>query len=535
MPLHLRFPFLCVRRPILVMAFLFAWTGSAFADPRLVRVIWDVGGEKVYTKVEDLVELGHDVFLVPKTADDAKGTGFKLYAGLQVLRRGDRVRIYVVNYNAVSHVWHESSVVEQIAREPSLVGPILSAAILAITGAGKLPAVLPPVGALAIPADSTPCPSLNGVRDKLDALRTAARDLYTGVTVAVNEARNQKLPEAARMLARVPTHPKMWEEFRNAEAWQLILRDEEVFGFNFKTRFATLAEKFNAADALIDAANTALLAFDHEVAKGPIPDNCHDIAKALLAQRDNIVTLIEELAGEDSPLQAMQTIFQNGNALWSSYQRKLTGDAWRTEAIELVVKDAIKADVVLRVDAVFQSPEKTFTTRVQKNVVLGVETFHPALVISSGVAFNGFDFQQLQVTKVPFTGDDNKTITRNKLELTDDTAWDPIVPVWLQSVRMYAKSGAGIYGTFGTTPDRNIFKNGIAGISLFVPRWRTMFTGGIIAARGYEAEDLEPVIKDYSDANGFALADVTATNLPLPKKGWKRTWYFSVTFGLASF
>jgi hypothetical protein len=94
---------------------------------------------------------------------------------------------------------------------------------------------------------------------------------------------------------------------------------------------------------------------------------------------------------------------------------------------------------------------------------------------------------------------------------------------------------AGVYGTFGTTPDRNVFKNAIAGGSVFVPRWRTLFTAGVMFARYHEDEDLKPVITRFSDASGFALPDVPATNVSLARPPLHKSFYWSVTFALASF
>ena len=109
------------------------------------------------------------------------------------------------------------------------------------------------------------------------------------------------------------------------------------------------------------------------------------------------------------------------------------------------------------------------------------------------------------------------------------------MPVWLQSVRLIRIREVGLYATFGTTPDRNIFKNAIGGFSISVPRWRTTFTGGFITARGYEEDDLETLRARFSDANGFVLENTDLGKLPLPKTRWVKSRYASVSFTLASF
>ena len=247
------------------------------------------------------------------------------------------------------------------------------------------------------------------------------------------------------------------------------------------------------------------------------------------------MTYLREIAQDEaSPLRVTLARFQAAGNMWKLYSGKLEKPKWHEEAIELVVKDPIQGNVVLRVDGAFISPEKTVTERLQRSVVLGVRPHVPTLVISSGVGSHDFKFKKLEVVKTTTTTD-GTTTTKNVLRATDDTSWQRIVPVWIQSIRVLEVPDAGIYGTFGTTPDRNIFKNGILGGSVYVPRWRTMFTAGVMFARYHEEEDLEPVITQFSDASGFALADVSATNVPLPRPPVHKSFYWSVTFGLASF
>jgi hypothetical protein len=70
---------------------------------------------------------------------------------------------------------------------------------------------------------------------------------------------------------------------------------------------------------------------------------------------------------------------------------------------------------------------------------------------------------------------------------------------------------------------------------MLVRDWRTTFTAGLIWARGHEKQDLTPIVEECSDENGFALADVSASNVPLPTPAWKRSIYVSATFTLAGF
>lgn len=504
-----------------------------FAEARLVRVIWDVGQRHAYVKTEQVLAAGHDAFVLPEDRAAAERVGFVAIGTAPPLRKGDRVRIYAVNYNPVSHSWHESSsTVEQIAREPSLVGPLLNAALLSIAGAGKFPSTVVAFGPG--PDLDQPCVS-EKLRDGLTDLRKKARALYEAADAVAKTANGKGLRAAARKVAGVPTHAAVSSRFDNQEAWRAIVDPAAgAVGFDFETELGQLPKDLKAANERLAEVNAALSSFDAALLDLSIEESCAAPFEQVLQARDNVVTLINQVSGEGSLLQQTAALFQTTSSLWDTFKGRLRDGNWRRDVVELVVKEPVKNDVILRVDAVFVSPDKTFTERWHRTVVLEVEPFHPVLSISTGVGFHGLDFKQLQLVKVVDTASDGTVTVRNKLELVDDTTWEPIVPVWLQSVRIYARNGMGLYGTFGTTPDRNIFRNGIAGASLFVVRWRTVFTGGMIAARGYEEEDLSPVIVEYSD-NGFARPDVTATNLKLPGKSWTRSWFASVTFSLVGF
>jgi hypothetical protein len=262
---------------------------------------------------------------------------------------------------------------------------------------------------------------------------------------------------------------------------------------------------------------------------------CADEAKKLVARRDNVAALIKETAGSDSPMALVLAAFDSAGKLWKGYQQSLLQSTWSDEAIEIDLKDPLQEDSVVRVDAVFASPDKTVTARAQRSLVLGMKAYMPALVVSAGVGYNRFRFKTLSAVKIAVTQADGTTVAKDQLTVVDDTTWNPIVPVWLENVRIVGWEQIGLYGTFGTTPDRNIFKNAIVGASLYVPRWRTALTGGMIAARGYSDDELSKVVKTYSDSNGYALPDVSKDNVSLPPAGWKKSWYASVSFALARF
>ena len=518
---------------------------SAYADPQLVRVIWDVGKGMTYYRAEPMTFQGQDTFTVPAGVMEAINQKFVLTTGA-FLRKGDRVRIYVVNYNGVSHVWHDSSVMEQVAEGPSLVGPLLNALTLAITGVGKLPIAgissfnLTSRTDLSLPP-SSPCQfpeitkALETLQDKAKSLGQAADDL-------VALAKKPDLALASRKLAAVPTNGELWRIFDNQAAWDALIammKRDGVFTTDFDTDFKPLAEDIKEMQGPVDAVNAAQVAFDQRVALYPpfprLTEECRERLRELVAMRDNALTYVREVAGDGSASREVITRYQSASTMWSLYKRKLLESRWNHDAIEFVLKEPVKAESVLRIDAVFASTDKNVQERIQRNVVLGVEPYVPRLVISSGIAGHGFKFRKLEVVKTTVTAADETVSAKNILRTTEDTTWQRLVPVWLQHIRLGQSGDWGTYATFGTTPDRNIFRNGILGVSAYRPRWRTVVSVGALFARGYEQKHLEPVIEDFSDATGLALADVSSTNVPLPDMKWRKSLFVSVSFGLVSF
>lgn len=509
---------------------------DAAAANRLVRVIWDVGNNTLYVRAYERTEIGSDSFRVPRDAQAASVQGFTKYDETEtVLRKGDRIRLYVVNYNPVSHVWHESSVVEQIPLAPDLVGPVLNAAVLAITGAAKLPSGVFAFGTKSPAPPTVGCAELTPAGNALDDLKAMVKVLSDAAHDLTATAKRQDLIAAARKLNAAPTTDRMWDTFDNTESRRLIRNDATVFGYDFIQHFDELKQKIDVLNDAVTKANAGLLDMDFKLVAATIAtDECVKVGKALAEQRDNAAALMRETAGDESAARAVIATFEAAAKLWRDFDARLTR-SWTDDAVEIIVKDAIQPDSVLRIDAEFASTNKDQTSRLQRSVVLGVQPNVPFLVISTGVAANGFKMKNVQLFKTTVTANDGSVSAKNQLTMVDDAKWDRIVPVWIQSLRVYRWRSAGLYGTFGTTPDRNIFRNAIVGGSVVVPRWRTSFTAGVISAKGYDEQDLKPAIAQFSDAAGLALADVTAANLPLPDLRWKRSFYASVTFVVASF
>jgi hypothetical protein len=424
--------------------------------------------------------------------------------------------------------------VEQIVTEPSRVGSFLSSTLLGITGVAALPS-RPSIFSLpSAPGVKAPC-AFGALEQAVAKIGGKVGDVYKHSLEIVRDANALQLSEDVRALSSVATDPLMWREFDDGRAWHLIRHDTAVFGRDFDAKYKSLAKQIEEIDPLLTAANTAVLEFDMKAGETPVEQECVAAAKAIGERRNSWVAVLQETAGDDSPFRETIARYGTASKLWADYKAKLADSTWRDHAVEIVVEGTIATDAVLRADAVFASPDASVSQRVQRSLVLGVQTYFPILAISAGVGVNTFDFRQLQLVSATSTAVDGTTSVRSRLELADDTTWEPIVPVWLQSVRIWNWSAAGVYGTFGTTPDRNIFRNAIWGGSIVVPRWRTTFTIGMLSARGHREKDLQPLIRQFSGPDGFALADVAAASIPLPTERWHHSPYVSVTFALASF
>lgn len=517
---------------LLVVALSLLAAVPAVAEQRLVRVLWDVGRKVVYVQVNDRAKAGHDGFSVPATEDAAHTAGFNKYEDYSVLKRGDRVRLYVVNYNPVAHVWHESSVAEQIAPEPSALAAILKATVTGITGGLATPAfaVTLRVGVTDPKLDKPDdlCAALN---QPFRALVQAASTLDQTAVKVDGLAAELKLNADATTVTDFPTRPDVWNTFDNKGAWELI-RD---FAVKFPGKYSELEKLLDGATAAVLDANSKLIAFDRESTKLSVNNPTAPCLADFAENRERVQAFMRFVTAADSSLSLIDTKYRATKKLLGGYEKRLTSPDWSADAVEVIVKEPVVENGALRLDGVFVSPNALFTTRIQRSLVLKVQTHLPALTISSGVAVHGFKFKTLAISQDTSTAADGTVSAKGRIAIVDDPKWDKFVPVWIQNVRLVSFGAAGLYATFGTTPDRNIFKNGIAGFSVVVPRLRAAFTGGIIAARGYEEEDLKPLVAKFSDGSGFAIKDAALATLPLEEPKWKQAGYFSVTFMLVSF
>lgn len=96
------------RRAVCTLLVLLAWfhqTAPTGAEPTLVRVIWDVGQKQVYVKQAARNSVGHVAFNLPASEREAL-KGIQKLSSVPLLRKSDRVPVYVVNYFPVKKSVH---------------------------------------------------------------------------------------------------------------------------------------------------------------------------------------------------------------------------------------------------------------------------------------------------------------------------------------------------------------------------------------------------------------------------------------------
>ncbi len=504
-----------VRTGLLAFVALLTITSPALAEgPRLVRVIWDVGQGQVFYRFEDQADTEADGFVVPAGAIDAKD--FTLASNRPFLRKGDRVRVYAVNYNPVAHVWHESSTAENVPLAPSIAGPLINAALLAVTGGGQM-------SAWATVLETKPPDECEGVIGAVTALR--------GDVVAALKAGGDLVADAnaiedlAKRVDKAPTSPDLWPIFRADQALDKL---KVLVGTDADTKFDGFRGKRGDLVKGVEAFNAQLLKTDTEMTTAPACGAKHK------STRDALVEAMKDMLADGSAVRKVLARLESASSAWDAMKARLARP-WTDDAIPIVIKEAVPADAVVRIDAVFVSVDKSLNRRIQRTLVLEVEPHMPLLTVSTGVGFNWLRFKTLQITQGTAPNKDGVTVARNRLEIVDDTDWNSMTPVWLQNIRVWGHGDLGVYGTFGTTPDRNIFENAIVGGSLVIRRWRTTVTVAGITARGYREKDLEPVRTRFSDADGFTIPDVKLDAVPLPPASWKWSPMVSVTINVVQF
>ena len=110
-----------------------------------------------------------------------------------------------------------------------------------------------------------------------------------------------------------------------------------------------------------------MLAFDR-LAVTPLLAQCVPYAKPILQERDDLASFLKEVAGDSSTLHDVGAQLKSALAIWSGVTRSLGGD-WSADAVEVVVKDAVQPETVLKVDGIFVSPDKSVDAELQRSLV----------------------------------------------------------------------------------------------------------------------------------------------------------------------
>jgi hypothetical protein len=158
-------------------------------------------------------------------------------------------------------------------------------------------------------------------------------------------------------------------------------------------------------------------------------------------------------------------------------------------AAEVVATDDTRKSLLV-IDLPFRPQDKEATQREYRYLVLQTENL-PRFFTSLGIAYNQLNFKKLQLVQVPPAEGNELT---KVLEVADDQDFRAITGSVLGHVGDGVPLGefrVPLYFTFGTTPDKNVFRNWILGGSVYLPPIRSVITVGTLLAKGSSEEDIQ--------------------------------------------
>jgi len=491
-----------VRMVLAVVLIAFLPQVAEAQNPRLVRVIWDVGNSEIYYKdTERVLNQGTWTFPTRQEADWPAVNDFVKYetGDDPFLEDGDHVRVYITNYNPVSHVPGQTAQTVIRDQPPAVSFSLLNLLALLSSGTFAGAAMAPPtefgIEQIDPSLEASDCESLATWREcfaYVDALITNLSEpianvgKYKVIIDAIDE-RTKNTPA------------NQWDVFKNAEAMRNLADclDEIVGdpGYPNHVEFFKAAEKdFKILNDQSDTIAKVLGIFDAVYIRDLVEDTA-DVRTEIVSARERFgQALVSALTG---PAAIMQKTKAAKNTL-DGYD-----NAWKLKneakyVVEVPISGAANSGSVVVVDQTFKSPDRNSKAVIHKTLDLPVAHAHPVTFASVGLAFtqSGFGFAENTFRQEP---GDPSIIRWEQAE----TGKYQIMTV---SLLTHFRIKNGFYGSIGTTADRNIFRNIILGGSYYHPQWRTVFTVGTIAAKGATVEDLALIAEQYSNPDGTVIA-----------------------------
>jgi hypothetical protein len=554
-------------RVIIALVFVCALVGSAHAEPRHVRILWnvavpehscvratmftqDVGWPPAVTGTEPGPSAQTDGVTCP--------TDWKPIAGT-VVQAGDYVSALAFNYNPISFKTL-APVVTTLQPETPTAVTILGALLgrvagVPFSGAGSVVSSLSVQSGSPIPeffkgskcagTEKDPDQCLDELERKVVELRdqvdTWERDLRKNAELLAQRrvdvpARLRHKPVATwNEVVAVVERPTDESDNRDLDLHKLSCEFSKVGG---KDAFGKTCE---GSDAFVQRVSEALggvfariRAFDVIYA----PDATQDMVTRRDRTKRAVDGMLEYLTASQTDVRSEVAAgvkqLADDLAVLASYKRAL--DNPRAYAVELPRQGPVKSlsTLVFALPLRFVGDPDTAPAQETRTLTVPVAASLPPVLISAGVMAmpqGAFDFGTLAIQQEPAEGG---AVTKRlvAVETNEFRTVTALVATHVQVGRVFKYAWMQrIYGTLGTTADNKIFRNVLVGGSWYQPEWRSVFTVGMMMAKGASIEEIDAVIARYT-VDGVPSSDLNVAQVPLPDS---RHWRFVLSWTFAPF
>lgn len=480
-------------------------------SPCFVHIIWDVGTGTFHLRSYAFTAL-LDWSFPPRA-----GSGFQDFntfspADRSALRRGDHVRVHITNYNPVSHKPLKGQVLT-LAPEipPGLVllaglNPILSGglgasfnALMATTDLSR--ETKDPCVAAAFNVDLC----LNIASDAL--AHTIKRSAALRDRLLIFKSLDKALKGFADSELTWNTYANQTVVLQLTTAVNALVvpsPNYESFAIDVDAELTALAQALFDASAALSAVDIICATKKPTEVGFTACANAESRRRRVAAGVSALVLQLSDTAEHRSDLAVGISQYYAAKGLIASFRRKLASRDEADHVADVDLTSSAPESATLVLDMPFGSQNKESSKQVTKSAIFRTEYVYPAVFPTVGLlAVAPFDFQD--ATQVEEPNQDGSGVNKRWAIKPSDKFLPMGAALMTHFNIRWASLPRAVYGTLGTTVDKNIFNNILIGASGYVPSWRTVFTAGIVGARGSVENDVRAAFSPLQNANGFAI------------------------------
>jgi hypothetical protein len=524
-----------LEKSVWLSVFFLVWATLAHAEPRHVRIAWNVQTGVACGHVNSVSQV---TFVLPLdlpcdaakrlTPNDSTCNSIWCEPVRDLVKKGDYVTVYAYNYNPVSYKPLAPVVTVVKPEEPvpvTLLTAILQATGFRISVYGRVdtPDIRPTGSRCVEQFDAGRC--LSEVRTAVAAIKATVDRWESQIRVsarALAEARGQ-IPR------RLRDQEVAYPDFGLTGLTDLGCRFSIVDGRN------PLGETCQAASGWIQdvgaafgKASALIRAFD--AAYDPTRVTADQIVQRDQYQQavDNYLDYVSSSErGARSELSAGVTQLAEDLAAIKSYRSALNPANAGSYAVELPRQGPVGSlnRLIFALPLRFVGAPDGAPAQLTSTFSIEVVADRPVVLPAAGIVWLpwNFDFKNLAIEQVPNV----PPLLARRLITVDSDQFSTVTAILTTNFRLSTNPSIP-YFAFGTTGDKNIFKSALLGGAWFVPRWRSLITGGILLGKGTTEDELQSVIAGYS-FNGFVSDSINLGQIPL-KKSWHATLVVGWTF-----